>query len=189
MTRKIVIGLAGMIASGKDTIADYVVKKHDGQSVSFSQPLRDILNRVFLPINRINLSKLAQILIDNFGGDILSHTITEEIKASPKQIFVLPNIRRDSDYVCMINEPDFDFYLVGLNTDSKICFERLIKRGQNVDDKSKTWNDFQKDLLLSTEVEIANLVKKSSYQLDNNGNLETLYLQVDKLVNNLQKNK
>ena len=70
-----------------------------------------------------------------------------------------------------------------------INFERLIKRGQNVDDKSKTWNDFQKDLLLSTEVEIANLVKKSSYQLDNNGNLETLYLQVDKLVNNLQKNK
>ncbi len=186
MAKKIVIGLVGTIASGKDTVADYVVRKFDGQSVSFSQPLRDILNRVFLPINRINLSKLAQTLVDNFGGDVLSHTIAEEIKINPKKIFVLPNIRRDSDYACMINEDNFDFYLVGINTDIKTCYERLIKRVQNVDDKGKTWEDFQKDLLLSTEIEIANLVKKSSYQLDNNGSHEDLYSQIDKLITELQ---
>ena len=186
MKKKIVIGLAGSIASGKDTVADYVVKKFDGQSVSFSQPLRDILNRVFLPINRINLSKLAQTLVDNYGGDVLSHTIAEEIKINPKQIFVLPNIRRESDYVCMVNEPSFDFYLIGINTDIKTCYERLIKREQNVDDKGKTWEDFQKDLQLSTEVGIAALVKKSLYQLDNNGSHEDLYSQIDKLISDLQ---
>ncbi len=186
MKKKIVIGLAGTIASGKDTVADYVTRKFNGQSVSFSQPLRDILNRVFLPIHRINLSKLAQTLVDNFGGDVLSHTVAEEIKINTKEIFVLPNIRRDSDYACMIGEPDFDFYLVGIKTDIKTCYERLIKRGQNVDDKSKTWEDFQKDLLLSTEVEIANLVKKSAYQLDNNGTHEELYSQIDKLISELK---
>ncbi|MEI6627766.1 MAG: hypothetical protein WCL61_04170 [bacterium] len=185
MEKKIVIGLAGCIASGKDTIADYLVKERDAVSVSFSQPLRDILNRVFLPINRANLSKLAQCLVDNFGGDVLSRTIAEEIKVSNKKIFILPNIRRDSDYQHLENEPAFNFVLVGVNTDIPVCYERLIKRTQNVDDQSKTWEQFQKDLQLSTEIEIAGLVKKSRYQLDNNDTHEQLYKQIDDLINKI----
>ena len=186
MNKKIVIGLAGIISSGKDTIASYIVEKYAGQSVSFSQPLRDILNRIFLPINRINLSRLAQMLVDNFGGDVLSHAIAEEIKSSSKQIFVLPNIRRETDYACLINNSDMNFFLVGVNMDPKISYERLIKRSQNVDDQVKTWEEFQKDLQLSTEVEIINLIKKSLYQLDNNGSLNDLYSQVDKLINTIK---
>jgi len=187
MKKKIIIGLAGSISSGKDTVAEYVVKKYDGQTVGFSQPLRDILNMIFLPVNRINLAKLAQALVDNFGGQVLSRVIAEEIKVSPKQIFVLPNIRRESDYACLINEPTFVFYLIGLNIDLKTCYERLVKReGQYVDDKTKTWEEFQRDLKLSTEVDIANLIEKSSYQLDNNGTPESLYLQIDKLITELQ---
>ncbi|MEI6528628.1 MAG: hypothetical protein WCO10_03095 [bacterium] len=186
MKKKIVIGLAGMIASGKDTIADYVKEKYDGQNVSFSQPLRDILNRIFLPINRVNLSKLAQSLIDTYGGDVLSHTITEEIKVDSKEIFILPNIRRESDYVCLINEPLIDFVLVGVNTDVRVCYDRLVQRNQNVDDQTKTWDQFQKDLQLSTEVGIADLIKKSSYHINNNGTKEELFIQVDKLIAELK---
>lgn len=186
MKKKIVIGLAGSIASGKDTVADYVASKYSGLSVSFSQPLRDILNRIFLPINRINMSKLAQSLVDTYGGDVLSRTIAEEIKVNPKEIFVLPNIRRESDYTHMENDESLNFILVGLNTDMKTCYDRLIKRDQNVDDKGKTWEEFQKDLQLSTEVGISNLTKKAGYQLDNNGTKEELYSQVDKLIAELQ---
>lgn len=187
MPKKIVIGLAGSIASGKDTVANYVVEKFGGQTVSFSQPLRDILNRVFLPINRVNLSTLAQMLVDHFSDDVLSRTIAEEIKASSKDIFVLPNIRRESDYACLTSEPSFNFILVGVNTDTKTCYDRLIKRSQNVDDKSKTWEQFQKDLQLSTEVDIVNLIRKASYQLDNNGSLDGLYSQLDRLIIELKK--
>ena len=187
MEKKIVIGLAGSIASGKDTVADYLVKQYGGQSVSFSQPLRDILTRVFTTINRVNMSKLAQFLVDNYGSDVLSKTIAEEIKLSDKKIFILPNIRRDSDYYCMESEPTFKFVLVGVNTDIKTCYDSLTKRTQNADDQSKTWEQFQKDLQLSTEVEIAGLVKKASHQLDNNGTFEELYKQIDLLLKELQK--
>jgi dephospho-CoA kinase len=56
-----------------------------------------------------------------------------------------------------------------------------------VDDIGKTWEDFQKDLKLSTEVEIAALVKKADYQLDNNGTKEDLFKQVDSLITKLQE--
>ena len=186
MKKKIVIGLAGSIASGKDTIADYVATKYGGQSVSFSQPLRDILNRIFLPIDRIHLSKLAQSLVNTFGGDVLSRTIAEEIKVNPKEIFVLPNIRRESDYAHMEHEETLNFILVGVNTDTHTCYERLIKRNQNADDQTKTWEQFQKDLQLSTEVEIAGLVRESQYLINNNGTKEELFEQVDKLIAELQ---
>ena len=182
---KIIIGLAGSIASGKDTVADYLVKKYDAEKVSFSQPLRDILNRLFLPIDRVHLSKLAQSVIDNFGNDVLSKVIAKEIEKSSKTIFVLPNIRRESDYSALENFPGF--VLVGIETDFKKCYERLVKRGQNVDDQSKTWEQFQKDLLLSTEVKIPDLVKKSKYKINNDDSLADLYKQVDEFVDKLTK--
>ncbi|MFA7252721.1 MAG: AAA family ATPase [Candidatus Paceibacterota bacterium] len=179
---KIVIGLAGQIASGKDTVADYVKEKYGGVTVSFSQPMRDILKRLYLPVDRAHLVKLTEILIANYGSDILSKTIATEIEKSDKQIFILPNIRRESDYAHLSSNPGF--LLVGINTDAKIRYERLVKRSQNEDDKNKTWEQFQKDALLSTEVTIAPLIEKSKFQLDNNGSLEDLYKQVDDLLSN-----
>jgi dephospho-CoA kinase len=177
---KIIIGLAGQIASGKDTVAEYVKQKYGGVTISFSQPLRDILNRLYLPIDRTHMSGLAQCIIDKFGNDTLSKTIATEIEKSNKKVFILPNIRREGDYEAFKNNPGF--ILVGINTDTKKCYERLIKRGQNEDDKTKTWEQFQKDLTLSTEVSIAGLIEKSKIKLDNNGSLEDLYKQVDRLI-------
>lgn len=183
MDKKIVIGLAGQISSGKDTIANYVAEKYGGVSMSFSQPLRDILNRAYLPINRANMSWLAQTLIDHFGGDVISNIVGKEIEASDKKIFVLPNIRREDDMAYFKNWPGY--VLVGINTDTKTCYDRLVKRSQNVDDQTKTWEQFQKDLQLSTEIAIDALVKKAPIKIDNNGSFEDLYKQIDELVKKL----
>lgn len=185
MENKIVIALAGQIASGKDTIAEYIAKNYDGLPVSYSRPLRDVLDRVFQPTDRANLSWLGQTLVDRFGSDAISRIIGKEIEKSDKNIFILSNVRREGDISYFQNWPKF--ILIGVKTDPKICYERLIKRGQNPDDKTKTWEEFQKDLQLSTEITIEALIKKSSVQIDNNGTLEELYTQVDKIITELQK--
>lgn len=185
MNNKIVIGLAGQIASGKDTIADYIANKYGGVSVSFSKPLRDILNRAYLPIDRLNLSWLAQTFINRFGGDVISNIIGHEIEASDKTIFILPNIRREDDAAYFKNWPGY--VLVGINTETKTCYDRLIQRSQNIDDQTKTWEQFQKDLQLSTEVSIDGLIKKAPIKIDNNGTFEDLYKQIDKIMEGLLK--
>lgn len=183
MNDKIVIGLAGQISSGKDTIADYIAKKYGGVSMSFSKPLRDILGRAYLPISRANMVWLAQTFIDHFGGDVISNIIGKEIEESNKKIFILPNIRREDD---MSYFKEWSGYvLVGINTDTKTCYDRLIKRSQNVDDQTKTWEEFQKDLQLSTEVSIDGLIKKAQIKVDNNGSFEELYKQIDEMMEKL----
>lgn len=180
MNDKIVIAFAGQIASGKDTVADYIVQKYGGVSMSFSSPIRDILNRIYQPINRDNLVWIGQTMTDHFGADTFSKTIGKEIEKSDKKIFILPNIRREGDISYFKDWPNF--ILVGIRTDARTSYERLIKRSQNVDDQTKTWEQFQKDLQLSTELAIESLIQSAKVVIDNNGTLEELYKQVDNIM-------
>lgn len=177
---KIILGLIGEIASGKDTVADYLVKKYNSQTISFSQPLRDMLDRLYLPQTRINMANLGIALRDEFGQDILARVIAEEIKNSQKNIICLPNIRLKSDIV-HINKLD-NFILIKLETKTKIRYQRIIKRSQNKDDKNKTWAEFIKDSKLSTETEIRKIGQKAKFSIDNNSDYKNLYLQIDQIM-------
>jgi len=179
-TQKIIIGLVGEIASGKDTVAAYLEKKYGAGIISFSQPLRDILDRLFLPYTRNNMANLGISLRGAFGQDLLSRVIADEVKAGKKKIIVLPNVRLESDLVYLRREPGF--VLVSIETDIKKRFERLKKRGQNADDRTKTWAEFLKDHRLSTEIQIKQLAAKARYQLDNNGSRPALNKQIDVLI-------
>jgi len=184
MPKKLILGLVGEICSGKDTVADYLKKKYGAETISFSQPLRDILDRLFLPQTRINMANLGISLRGAFGQDLLSKVIATEIKMSKKKIQVLPNVRLESDIAHLKNEPGF--ILINIEADIKTRFKRIKKRGQNADDRSKTWAGFLKDAKLPTEIQIRKLAKKCKYKLDNNGSLKELEKQVDALIKKIK---
>lgn len=180
MPKKLIIGLVGEICSGKDTVADYLKKKYGAETISFSQPLRDILDRLSLPQTRINMADLGISLRGAFGQDLLSKVIAAEVKMGKKKIQVLPNVRLESDIIYLKKEPGF--VLINVDADIKTRFERIKKRGQNTDDKSKTWAGFLKDAKLPTEIQIRQLAKKCKYKLDNNGSYKDLEKQADALI-------
>lgn len=182
---KIIIGLVGEIAAGKDTIAEYLAAKHNARTVSFSQPLRDILNRLYLPQTRENLANCGIALRNVFGQDLLSKVIAEEIKHSEAEIVILPNVRLESDLVYLANEPGF--VLVAVNADQKIRFERLKNRRQNADDGNKTWEQFLSDSQLPTEIHIRELAELAKHQIDNNGTEKQLFEQTEKIIKQLRK--
>lgn len=183
---KIIIGLVGEMVSGKDTVADYLVKKYKSKTVSFSQPLRDILDRIYLPQTRINMATLGTALRAKFGQDVLANAVIEEIKASNNSIICLPNIRLESD---MTELKKFkNFILISIETDQKIRFQRITKRLQNKDDANKTWSQFLKDSKLATETKIKKIAKKAKYSITNNTNYSDLYSQVDHIMKEILKN-
>lgn len=181
---KIIIGLVGEIASGKDTIAEYLKEKYHSQTVSFSQPLRDILDRLYLPQTRENLAYLGVDLRERFGQTVLAQTIAKEVEASPAPICCLPNVRLQSDIAFLKDLPGF--VLVKIITEEKIRYDRLTKRRQNTDDAAKTWEQFLADSQLPTETAIRETAKAANYELNNNGTFDDLYQQIDELIKNLQ---
>lgn len=184
MSKKIIIGVSGEIASGKDTVGDYIAFRHGALKLRFSQPLRDMLDRIHFDQNRENLAKLSLYLRKAFGEDILSRVMLAEAEASEAELVVVDGIRRSSDMIHMETSEHFHFCYVETSPEKR--FERLTKRRQNVDDATKTAVQFEKDAKLETEVGIAELKERAEFVIHNNGTLEELHAQIDGILEQLR---
>ncbi|MFA6919374.1 MAG: hypothetical protein WC244_04705 [Patescibacteria group bacterium] len=178
--KKIILGLVGEIASGKDTMADYLKKKYNSDTVSFSTPIRQILDILYLPQTRENMVNIGASMREKFGVTIFGKVIAEHCKASPSPLISLPNVRIEYDIVYL--KEMSNFHLINIDVSEKIRYERLIKRTQNPGDREKTWEQFLKEGELATEITIREVAKMAEYQLDNNGSFEDFYKQIDELM-------
>jgi dephospho-CoA kinase len=178
---KAIIGFAGEIASGKDTAVSYLKEKHGALTFKFSACLRDILDRMYLGQTRENMQTLSTILRKNYSQDLFSKVIAKDVQASDKELIVIGGVRRQTDIEHLKNIPGFK--LAYIDADEKIRYERLIKRSENPDDQTKTFEQFQKEAQAETENQIRDLKDIADVVIDNNGSLEDLYKQLDKLLN------
>ena len=180
---KIILGLTGEIASGKGIAAKYIVEKYKAGSHRFSTMLRDILDRLFLPQSRENMQLISLVLRQNFGEDILARVMAEEVKNDASNIVAIDGVRRLAD-IKFLREPP-EFKLVYIETGIKKRYERIVSRGENPDEKQKTFEEFQKDHERDAELQIRDLKNAADFAVDNNGSLEDLYKQVDRVIGKL----
>ncbi|MBF8280868.1 MAG: hypothetical protein HW383_641 [Candidatus Magasanikbacteria bacterium] len=181
---KLIIGLVGPLCAGKGTTAKYLQEKYGADVHRFSTMLRDILNRLFLPITRETMVNLSELVRGQFGDDLMSKVISREVSADPAEIAVVDGIRRPLDQSKLLELPNF--HLVAIDADSQTRYERMVKRGENEDDRGKTFEQFTNDHQKPTEVLIADLAKSAEATLDNNGTIENLYRQIDELLKRWQ---
>jgi len=181
---KVIIGIVGEIASGKTTITDYLKSNYQAVSFRFSNILRDILERLHLPQDRKNLQTLSSALRQNFSEDILSRVLSEDAQHADAPIVITEGIRRPSDIVYLKNLPGF--VLIAVQADEHTRFERLIERSENPDDRSKTWEQFQKDGKAEAEQDIKEIAKSAQYTIDNNGDVQQTYAQMQEIMQKLK---
>lgn len=179
---KLIIGLVGEIASGKGTAVKYLEKKYGATSHRFSTPLRDVLKRLYLEINRENMQGVSRVLREFFGQNLLAKVITEDVKNDPSKIVIVDGVRRMEDIEYLAKLPEFK--LVYITADVKIRYERIIKRGENADDKNKTFEQFLKDHEAETEIYIPEIGKTADVKIDNSGSRAELEVQVDEIIKN-----
>ena len=182
---KIIIGLVGQIASGKEVVKKYIDKKYNAQDCRFSTPLRDIVKRLDIPENRENLQKMSTVLRGGFGEDLLAKVIAVDASKLDSEIVVIDGVRRMAD-IKYLKELQ-NFFLIKVEADAKIRFERVKSRNENTGDKEKTFEQFTAEENYETEKSIPEVMSFSKISINNNGTLEELYLQVDKIVENLLK--
>ncbi|KKT74778.1 MAG: hypothetical protein UW71_C0014G0011 [Parcubacteria group bacterium GW2011_GWB1_44_7] len=177
---KIILGLVGPIASGKDASKKYLEKKYGALGCRFSSILRDILERINLPNSRENMQGLSTILRQKFGEDILAKAVATDAVKLKSRTVVVDGVRRLADIKFLERAPGFT--LVAIDAKPEIRYERLVKRAENSGDAKKTYKQFLKDHQYETELAVPVLMKKAKSKLDNNGSLADLYKQIDKLI-------
>ncbi len=180
MKKKIIIGLAGELAAGKGAAAEYLEKKYKANSHRFSTMLRDILDRLYLEQDRGNMQLLSTILRKNFGEDTLAKVVSQDVAGDSHAVIAIDGVRRLADIKYLKKIPEFK--LAYIETSMENRFERIKKRGENTDDKNKTFEEFKQDHKGEAELQIRGLKNDADYVLDNNGNLDGLYKQIDKII-------
>ena len=136
------IGLTGKNAAGKGEIARHLQLK-GFIYFSLSDALRDEAGRRKLDCSRNNLINLGNELRKKSGNGILAKRINEKIreeKAKGSKDFVIDSIRNPGEIQEL--RKNEGFLLVGVVTDEKIRFQRLLKRGRVGD--ATTFEDFRK---------------------------------------------
>ncbi len=177
---KLILGITGEIASGKGTIAKHTAAEYGANTRRFSTILRDLLDRVYVQQTRENIANISTALRKTFGEDLLAKAMYHDTQNDQHEIVVVDGVRRLADITFLLELPHFK--LIYVEADMQIRYERIIKRGENTDDLSKTFEEFKRDHELETELQIKDLKNYANYIINNDGVYADLYKQVDEII-------
>jgi dephospho-CoA kinase len=177
---QIIIGLVGEIAAGKGTAAKYLKEKYGAPVYKFSTAMRDIAARLYLEETRRNLQDVSAVLRKNFGEDLFARVINEDVKKDQSKIIVVDGIRRLADIKYLKELKNFK--LVYITAPMEIRYQRIIARGENSDDKNKTFADFVNDHQHECENEISLVVAQANFKINNSKGEEDLYKEIEKII-------
>lgn len=180
---KIILGLVGSLASGKETTKKYLGEKYNAKDCRFSTILRDVLERVTVPNSRENLQKISTLLRANFGENLLAKAIAMDASKLDADIVVIDGVRRFTDIEHLNELPNF--ILVKIDADPKVRYERMKLRNENEGDNKKTFEQFLEDHNAEADKQIPEVMKTAKYTIDNSGTLEDLYKQIDEIIKKL----
>ena len=190
----ITIGLSGPAGSGKSTVADYLKLKYDFEEIAFAGPLKEVTSKLFdIPLTDMydpikkevkdeRYKKSPRQLLQWFGTDVMRETFDEDFWI--KQAFWKYDriTREDPSKNVIFSDCRFDNEAgpIAMIPDSMVC----------VMDASNRLAPKQSPLLGNTRVHSTEngisgeLINET---IDNNGNVESLYENIDELYNRLRK--
>ncbi len=177
---KKVFGFVGHVGCGKGVACEYAVKKYGASTYRFSTMLRDILDRLYIAKNRVNLIQLSEILRHGFGEDTMAHVIKNEVDADAHELICVDGIRRLADIGELKKLPHF--VLVHIVASPEIRYKRIIARTENVGDTTKTFEQFLQEEQLPTELSIDEVAAKATLTISNNGTVMEFEAALNKLI-------
>ncbi|GIU69328.1 MAG: hypothetical protein KatS3mg002_0564 [Candidatus Woesearchaeota archaeon] len=127
--KKLVIGITGTIASGKDVVAS-ILKEKGFQVISLGEIIRDELSSKGIPITRKSQQDLGNQLRKEFGGQILAEKALKKFQSYSTPLVI--NGIRNVDEIKYLRE-NADFHLIGIDAPLEIRWERLKKRNRDSD--------------------------------------------------------
>ena len=179
-----IIGLVGEKLAGKDTAADYLVKRNRAFHIKFSHPLDEILDILDMPKTRRNEIDLGLGLRQVFGPEVLYHALKKRALASRQPTVVINGIRMD-EFEKVIS--DLGASTIYITAPVELRFDRYQQRHEKIDDGKMSFEEFaRQDREELTEKGIPDLGKKADYRIDNTGTLEELYEKADKIISQIK---
>ena len=177
---KIVIGLVGEAASGKGTVAKYLVEKYGAQTLAFSTAMKDCVRRLHLPLSRENIAMFSEITRHAYGEDLYAKVTTEDCRNLDANMIIVDGVRRPADVVNLKQLPNF--HLIYVTAPVELRWQRARSRGEKAGESEMTLEQFKAEEKLPTELDIKELGAGAEFTIDNPAGIENLYASASSIV-------
>ena len=141
MSKKVVVGIAGKLASGKGTVTKYIVNTYGGKKTRSSDPLRQTLDIFDVPQSRENLDSLSTFLRSTYGEGTISAAVARVLRELTSSVVIFDGMRRLID-IETIRSFEHSLFIY-VHADQKIRYERCKSRNENVGDNTMSFTVFQ----------------------------------------------
>ncbi len=183
----IIIGITGTLGAGKGTIVEYLVEKHNFKHYSARDFIIEEIKKRGLDVNRDSMT----IVANDLRAKNSPSYIIEELyaKANEKESnAIIESIRTPGEIEFLHKQGNF--ILLAINANPKIRYERIFERKSNTDKIS--FGEFlanEEREFKTTDPNKQNLsacINQANYTLKNNGSLEDLHSQIDKVYSKIE---
>ena len=179
---KKIIGLIGEKGAGKGTVSDYLIEKYQAVHYGTSKILRRALEDLHLAVTRDNLVKLAVTLKEAYGQSVIIDSLIQDMEKNNSGIIIADGIRMHGDVEPFRKKYGKNFFLVYIEADIKLRYERTKLRKQNDGEGEATFEQFLTEEKMPTEVAIHEIGEQADFKLNNDSTLEELKAQVDEMM-------
>ena len=183
----IIIGITGTLGAGKGTVGEYLVSEYGFKHFSAREFIADEIVRRGFPVNRDTLTEVSNdIRAENHPGFILEQLYARALKHGGSS--VIESVRTPGEIQTLKKKGVF--YLLAVDADPKVRYERVILRKSATDQVSfdKFMLDEKREMESTdpNKQNIAACVKQADFVINNDGNLKDLHTQVDTIMKKLQ---
>ena len=182
----IIIGITGTLGSGKGTVAEYLVGKYEFSHYSAREFIAEEIRRRGLLVNRDTLTEVSNdIRAKNHPGFILERLYERALESEKNS--VIESVRTPGEIQTLKNKGNF--YLLAVDADPKTRYDRVLLRKSATDSVSfKKFLEDENREMESTDPNKQNIgacVKQADFTVRNDGSLEQLHTQVDRILKEL----
>lgn len=174
----LILGIIGERSAGKDTLAEYLTRKHGAFAISHSKILDEILAILDLPISRRNEIDLGMALRKPFGEGIIAQALRKRVSQEKNNLIVIQSIRFPHE---VENVKGLGGHIVFIEAPLEARYERAKKRNEKTDDNI-SFEQFTAMQTEPTEIGIKDLKDQAEIILVNDGQLDSFYRQIDEMM-------